>query len=339
MANENKKGLRVPADRLIKKKVAIVGFTDHREQAFLLPREEWEVWGLNELHRQHDPALFDRWFEVHNRKDLDTDAQHIEALSKFDIPVYMQDSYPDIPASVPFPRDAIIKHFGVDYFTSSIAWEIAYAVMLGAEAIHVYGVDMAQDTEYAEQRPCCEFWMGIAKGRGIEVYVPPTSDLTKTIGQYGFGDTGGDTFTLKLREREAWLHRQDNDFLAQIRGIDGQYPEIKGKLEAEFREKMGKLQSEFDSKSASLDQEYRTKREHLLAQRNQVFGAILDVQFMLRSWAMPTSRNREFSPDRSQDPRTGIGKQAKPEPKDAAAAIATDDYGINPAARVETVAA
>lgn len=321
--------LRTPADALKRKKVAIVGFTDHRVQAFKLDRNEWEIWGLNELHKQHDPALFDRWFEVHNRADLDADTDHIAAMGKMDIPVYMQGHYPDIAASVPFPREAVIAHFERNYFTSSIAWETAFAIMLGAEEIHIYGVDMATDTEYAAQRNCCEYWLGIAQGRGIKTYVPQTSDLLKTVGEYGFGDVG-DAFSLKLRERIGWLHGQDNDFLTQLRNLDGQYTDIKGKLEGEYAKKMEQLEAE-----------YRDKREPLFAQRNQVYGAILDCEFWLRSWAVPTASNREFSPDRSKDPRTGIAAAAdgiaKP-PALPAPAVPMDNLGVSATKQVPAAA-
>lgn len=319
MAKAEAVKLRVPADRLTRRKVAIVGFTDHRLEALKLNRDEFEVWGLNELHKQHEVSLFDRWFEVHNRADLDADAEHVAAMGKMDIPVYMQAHYPDIPASVPFPRQQIIDRFGINYFTSSIAWEIAFAILLGAEEIHVYGVDMATSTEYGQQRPCCEYWLARAQGMGIKISVPPTADLLKTVGEYGFG-TIGDAFSLKLKERMAWLHTQDNDYLNQLRGMDAKYDEIRGQLTAEYEKKMGQL-----------EREYKEKREGLFAMRNQVYGAILDCEYWVQSWSVPTAGNREFSPDRSKDPRTGIAPAADSKQK--------DDLGVNPRNRIAEHAA
>lgn len=317
MAKADEVKLRVPVGKRIKDKCAIVGFTDHRVQAFDLPHEEWERWGINELHRVPgcEVEKFDRWFEVHPRKDIDIDAQHIETLGKMDIPVYMQQHYADIPGSVAFPREPLqelsIAQFGRSYFTSSIAWQIALAIHLGFREIHVYGVDMAQDSEYAEQRPCCEAWLAFAAGRGIRIYTPPTSDLLKTIGEYGFGETGTE-FSLKLQERTAWLHQQDNDFLKQIRDMDQQYPEIKGRLENERAEKMAAIENEYGAKLGGLENEYRTKRGHLWDQRNQVYGAILDCNFFKRSWAVPISASRGV-PDRSRDPRIGVQPESPPD--------------------------
>lgn len=334
MAKDKDLKLRTPVERLAKKKVAIVGFTDHRVQAFALPRDEWEVWGINELHRVHDVALFDRWFEVHQRKDLDTDAPHIEALGKMDIPVYMQAQYPDIAPSVAFPREELrklsVEKFGRVYFTSSIAWETALAIYMGAEAIHIYGVDMAQDSEFFRERNCCEAWLGIAAGMGIKVYVPPTSDLLKCIGEYGFGDEGTE-FSLKAQERAAWLHQQDNDMLAQIRKMDAEFPQHKAKMEAEYQQKADALRAEFDQNMGALHHEYNSKRGPLFAQQQQITGAILDVNFWLRSWSLNAASDRTFSPDRSKDPRTGIKEDVTPR----AAPAAPEDMGINPARAIE----
>lgn len=281
-----------PADRLVRPCVAIVGFTDHREQAFRLPAETWELWGLNEMHRYEDPGRFTRWFEIHDRTELEAgDAEHIEALRQFppSLPVYMQRQWSDIPASVEFPRAMVEAEVG-PYMTSSIAWEVGLAIAMGAREIGIYGVDMAQETEYAQQRPCLEYLIGLARGRGIRVVVPETSDLLKAIGQYGF-DPAGRGFRAKLTERLAWLHRQDNDWLGQLRGLEAQYQEVRGRMEAEYRE----------------------KREQLLVNRFQTAGAISDCEYWLRSWSIAgDGRSGEPTPDRTQDPRTGIAHDHAP---------------------------
>ena len=345
------KGQAVPVDKRTRDKVAIVGFTDHRVQALELDRSEWEIWGLNELHRYHSWELFDRWFEVHKREDIEQDEQHIEAMAAMGIPVYMQRHHDDIPNSVAFPRERIMEALDSGYFTSSIAWEVAMALMMGFEEIHVYGVDMAQETEYAEQRNCLEFWLGYARGRGCKVHVPATSDLLKSIGQYGFG-VEGDLFTTKLRERLAWLHNQDNDRLKALRSLDSEYNEKRpqfqtraDQLQGAIREVEAAEPSEFRTKRLEtlheehnkvlsmlrgLDAEYDRKHTAVAAERNQVYGAIQDCNYWLRSWAVPGAASREFTPDRSKDPRTGIAPSADGD---------AEGVGINPKNRVAQTAA
>ena len=126
-----------------RKKAAILGFTDHRDKApFGDP--EFEIWGINELWRYMDVAKhgFTRWFEIHDRKAIDIDKEHIKALSEFPIPVYMQRHYEDILPSVPYPREVVERNCGefaddiwpdgrCKYFTSSIAWMLGLALVDG----------------------------------------------------------------------------------------------------------------------------------------------------------------------------------------------------------------
>ena len=238
-------------------KVAILGFTDTRLEA-PFGNPEWEIWGLNELYRYHDVRQFSRWFDIHDRKLIEEDKgappqwpPHVEALKKFPISVYMQRRWDDIPNSVPYPKEEMEAAYpDGDYQTSSISWMIALAILEGFKEIGVYGVDMAQETEWAEQRPACEYWIGLARGMGIKVFIPRTSDLLKSIGQYGWGD--GDIVRAKFRERLGWIGEQEDQYKKEL---------------------------------ASLD----NRRAQLIALLNQFAGAKQDTTYWLRSWAVPGS--------------------------------------------------
>ena len=286
----------VDPHKLVRPKVAVLGFVKHREEAFALG-DDWEVWGINELHRHHKPNLFTRWYEIHPITDFyeqdghKGDPAHLETLAQYPIPVYMHEHYDDIPASVPFPRQEIIDHFNAmgvqgDYQTSSISWELAHALYLGAEEVGVFGVDMANNEEYVTQRPCLEYWIGIATIlTGKEVQVPDTSDLLTAFGQYGFPDMGNE-MRVMMEARLAWLHQQHNDRNQLLR-----------RLEAEFKEKHTALKYE--------------EREFM--------GGIQNMSYILRSWmgskmSLPESGP---TPDRSKDPKTGI-LGAAPAPSSAA---------------------
>ncbi len=192
------------------RKVAIVGYTTTKDMA-PYDDKEFEIWGLNDLYKHI--KKYDRWFQIHTPETVDRTYEqnpqtrvpwgtHKADLAKMGIPVYMQDVEPDIPNSIKYPLDEIIEHFGSDYFTNSISYMIALAVMEGFEEIHVYGVDMAttQDSEYAHQRPSCEFWLGIAMGRGIKVYIPDEADLLKTRFMYGYEDEKKHAFEKKVNK-------------------------------------------------------------------------------------------------------------------------------------------
>ena len=181
------------------KKVAIVGFSGTRDMA-PYNDETWEIWSVNNLYK-FIPRT-DRIFEMHDREDLEqreshgqAGESHIEFLKQCPIPVYMQKKHEDIPNSIAYPIDEMVERFGIPrlkgnqkdaYFTNSISYMIALAIIEKFDVMHIYGVDMAVGTEYSEQRPSCEYYIGIAKGLGMEIKIPVESDLLKTRFMYGY---------------------------------------------------------------------------------------------------------------------------------------------------------
>mgnify|MGYP001619905490 CR=1 FL=1 len=65
---------------------------------------------------------------------------------------------------------------------------IAYALMQGAEEIHIFGVNQAGAHEYLEEKGGVEYWIGVAVGRGVKVTINGEhSQLLKHKGRYGGG--------------------------------------------------------------------------------------------------------------------------------------------------------
>ena len=136
----------------------------------------WEIWGANGA---YDYVECNRIFCV------DADLETLERVapkmlqdfySIRDIPIVMQRKYPSIPMSQEFPASWIRYQFKVTYFTNTIACMIACALVEQVKEIKFYGVDIwssgALQKEYQFERPCLEFWLGIAMGMGVEVSVP-----------------------------------------------------------------------------------------------------------------------------------------------------------------------
>ena len=69
------------------------------------------------------------------------------------------------PSARAFPRQALQDEFG-RYFTSTPAWMLAHAISRGAREIHIYGIHLATEQEYMEQRPNFEYLIGRVLGRG-----------------------------------------------------------------------------------------------------------------------------------------------------------------------------
>lgn len=194
-------------------RVAIVGFAPSWNQT-PWSDPDLERWGMNALHKLSGDRPFSRWFQLH---DLDQhgDPEHREWLRHCGIPVYVWPEHLGrwgIPTERPYPRDAILARFDRGYFTNTVSWLIALAVLEEFKYMAVYGVDMAVHAplqsggdEYAHQRPSCEYMLGIAEGVGIEVFVPDTSDLLKTPHLYG-------------AESNPWLERRLKARLQELVG-------------------------------------------------------------------------------------------------------------------------
>lgn len=183
-----------------KNEVVIVGYAPGREST-PFDNPDVEIWGMNDIwaHWTQWPKLrprWDAWFELHHRdvvvNNPRTGTEHLKWLQEQSIPVYMLERCDDIPSSRAFPLKDVMQHFGAShpYFTSTPAYMVALAVMMGYSAIHVYGINLLGMEEYEYQRPCMEYWIGVAEGRGIKVHLN-SSTLCRAAYRYGFDTHGG----------------------------------------------------------------------------------------------------------------------------------------------------
>lgn len=130
----------------------------------------------------------DRFFEVHTREHLLRRAgvaywTHHEFMQQFKGPVYMLEADPDIPNAVQLPIEEMTKKFFPfgehPYFTSSVSYMLAMAIMEEPDEIKLYGIDFATKEERTHQRQGTEYFIGFAAGAGIKVTVPKTSPIMK----------------------------------------------------------------------------------------------------------------------------------------------------------------
>lgn len=159
----------------MKDTIAIIGSHPRTRGEFDFSRDDCDIWVFNEAMRQDWVKRADAVFQMHaeaiwrnptNRND----PKHYEWLqNNRDVDVYMQDVYPDVPRSVRYPLDEIVDRFKSSYFTSSVAYALALACHLGYKRLELYGVEMETNTEYGHQRPGVAFWLGVARGMGMEV--------------------------------------------------------------------------------------------------------------------------------------------------------------------------
>jgi len=184
------------------KRINIIGAAPGWEDA---PHDKGERWGVNNTHIRMKVDLV---VDIHDRSNPTEkwDKDHLNALLLKGIPAYSQGAIKGYPNIKKYPLEKIINRFDSDYFGSGIDYMVALAIYKGATEIHIYGVIMMSDTEYAHQKPSVEHWIGIAKGAGIKVRVHGIhSSLLKTKNNLMYGYHTPQAFVKDLYPEQAAL--------------------------------------------------------------------------------------------------------------------------------------
>lgn len=255
--------------------ICLVGFAPSKKHA-PFEDERWWMWSVNDAY--HYVPRSDVAFELHHTLNLDKrrNESHEAVLrgggkrgSQFEIgspptPIFMQEAHPDYPTVIAFPKERIISEFGkrslppgpgevdvapgADYFTNSIGWMIALAILELTEEreingrmmrvakpdarLGIYGISMAADSEYAVQRPNVEFWCGMARGYGIEVSIPDDAHILKAGTLYGYVSSQPLAVRLQadmsnFREQTIALQQQQAQLNAQLQQVEHQLTAIR----------------------------------------------------------------------------------------------------------------
>jgi len=185
------------------RKIAIVGSAPSSRDLAPFDDDTWDIWALN--YGYNYQKRWDTYFELHNLDLLPS--QHIERLALLKCPLYIQTPHKRLPNAKLYPLQKVIDYFNTSYYTNSIAYMLALAIMEEPEEIGIYGVDMAVSPEYRAQRPSCELFIGIAQGKGIKVTMPREAQLCKTAVLYAFNiSTGDKEFYAKTRKQQLLDH-------------------------------------------------------------------------------------------------------------------------------------
>lgn len=297
----------MPTTRTGRTKCAILGFTQH---GFLAPWKDadWDLKGLNDLHgtfEAYSPGIFqtDRveWYQLHRDEHGEfhgaRDPAHMQWMTSQTCPIWMWQRHPAIPASEAYPLLDVLsaplchgKPLSPEgYFNNSISWMLAHAILQGYETIGLYGIDMALDgvhgqSEYSYQRPSVEYFIGVARGLGIDVVMPQESELCKTGFLYGY-----DNIThvrRKLTGRLEGLAAQEQDIINQYEAVKRALHECRGAkvervalLPPEQREQDERLK-QLVGQEEQLVNEYESAKRSL----HEVRGAKNNTEWMLRNY-------------------------------------------------------
>lgn len=184
------------------RKVAILGFGETVKDC---PWQDpsWDLVGMNGFWRAAEPDYgikvpeerFSLWLDMHSVEYTKAygqaagfgDAQHEWLKKPHPFPILMLADHPEYPSVRAFPVDEVVQSLGRDYFTSTVAYALTFALMQPDVAeVGLWGIDLVHNTEYSEQRPCAEYWIGRAEAMGIKVTIHDASALLKQRARYGY---------------------------------------------------------------------------------------------------------------------------------------------------------
>lgn len=234
-------------------KIAILGSAPSSVRLAPYGDASWEIWGCSPGVYAVAPRV-EVWFELHRweppvlgRADMQKPWFSPEycAWMAQRPKVYMADKVPEIQGSIRLPQEELLRKYGSYFFTSSIAWMLAMAIesilahresnknspQQSNEKDHIglWGVDMAANEEYADQRPGCQFFIQIAHQLGIEVTIPQESDLMAPPMLYGVGETSH--MMIKLTARRGELEGRLNHCRASIANLSKEEAFLMGALD------------------------------------------------------------------------------------------------------------
>ena len=234
-------------------KIAILGSAPSSIKLAPFADQSWQIWGCSPGVYPVAPRV-NVWFELHRweppvlgRADQQKPWFSPEYCAWMALQplVWMADKVPQIQNSQKFPYQELVNKYGSYFFTSSIAWMLAAAIEdilteraerknqpqqdSESDAIGLFGVDMAANEEYADQRPGCQFFIQLAYQLGIQVHIPPESDLMSAPPLYGICESSH--ILIKLTERRKELQTRLNNCNASLANLTREQAFLTGALD------------------------------------------------------------------------------------------------------------
>lgn len=163
---------------------------------------EWEIWACSP--GTYGMPRIDKFFELHRWEPGQPwfSEGYVSWIQNFPGEVIMSAPVPSVKGCKVIEWQRLVKKWGPYNFTSSLAWMCAMAIEAKPDKIAFYGVDMAGTTEYHDQRMGCVHFALEAMKRGIEVGVPPESDLLRPPALYGVCEQSHAWIKQTIRARE-----------------------------------------------------------------------------------------------------------------------------------------
>lgn len=167
------------------KHTAIVGLAPDWVLAKQSPAAE--VWGIGALNLFRPVDLLFNMHKLEHQLARGFGTEHVQSTTLYSLnkalkdgtPVYSCETWSRYSNVIPFPLDEVIADTGIDYFTCTAAYMLAYAIYSGVERVDIFGISGRESHQH--QHPCLAFWLGVATGRGMDVRSFGTeTDLLRT---------------------------------------------------------------------------------------------------------------------------------------------------------------
>jgi len=182
-----------------------------------------EFWCFNEAPQ----AFCKKWdadFQMH-LPEVYTGPNHVRAdhwewlqQDHGDKVIWMQAVDERVPNSREYPIEEIKAMTPESMLTSTTSQALALALYLGYEKIDVYGIELTSNSEYAYQIQGWVYWVGLARGRGVDLTLH--SGVKEHFTNRIYGYEGDPRLTDYFQERKAWLEEEWSAQDKRLRRID-----------------------------------------------------------------------------------------------------------------------
>lgn len=136
-----------------------------------------EVWGINTAHRS---LRCDKIWTMDDLGVIESNyPDWANELKLSDTPIITCRTHPDYPMAEKYPIDEVVKELKDDYFTTTVAYMVAYAAYIGVEKLYLFGVDFYYPNAMIVESgsACVAYWLGVARGKGVHFKIPSSSAM------------------------------------------------------------------------------------------------------------------------------------------------------------------
>lgn len=193
------------------RKIALIGSAPSSVALAPWDDESWEIWGCSPGAYPHARRA-DVWFEIHTWKNGGRprfSQEYIDFMNAKPKRVFMQKPEPNVTRSEAFPVWEVMAEFGPWYWSSTISYMMAWAIMCEPAEIGMWGIDMAANEEWQDQRHHLQALIQEARKRGIRVTAARESDIMRPGKIYGYVEN--DHVYQKLQARLAELRHRHQE--------------------------------------------------------------------------------------------------------------------------------